>query len=90
MATKKKSSTINVSADTVNVRGGSEGPSPSKPYVEPIDRKSGWDQWDLKNFLRTLADAGKIRKNPHLMRALRAEAQKQMDALKATTTNLGK
>lgn len=62
----------------------SVSPSNDK-YVQPIDRKSGWDDYDLDNFIRTLSDAEKIRKNKPLMSALRAQAKKKVAALTAIT-----
>lgn len=51
-------------------------------YVAPIDRPNGpWDDYDLKDFLRTLTQAEKIKKNRGLMRRLRSEATKQLQAL---------
>ena len=70
-------------------RGPEVAPSTGK-YVEPIDRKGGWDDYDIRNFLRTLSEAEKIKKNAPLMRALRAEAKKQLQALQTTANTLGK
>ncbi len=54
-------------------------------YVPAIERKSGWDDYDLDGFLRTLSDAEKIKKNKPLMAALRKTAQKKVAALQAIT-----
>lgn len=83
MATKKatkKVSTVNVEADQVNVKGA----SPERAYIPPIERKSGWDEWQLKDMLRTLSEAAKIRRNKPLMAALKKEARKQLAALEST------
>lgn len=84
MATKK-TSTMNVKAGKVNVT--SEGASPSK-YVEPVLRKSGWDDYDIRDALRTLTQAAKIRKNAPLMRAIKKEARKQMQVAQDTASSL--
>jgi hypothetical protein len=40
-------------------------------------------QFEAENDLRTLIEAGKIRKSPKRMKAAKAEAKKQKEALKA-------
>lgn len=85
MATKKSSKrvgTVNVRAEKVNVAS-EVGPS---KYVEPEERKSGWSEWELKDAIRTLTNARKIRKNPALMRAIRKHAAEQVKAIQAITT----
>ena len=67
--------------------------SPAEPekYVDPLDRKNGpWDDYDIQRFLRTLAEANKIRANPSLMKRVRAEAQKQVEVAKATAASTSK
>lgn len=90
MATKKKAGksvgTVNVRAEKVNVSG--DRVSPSK-WVPPHERKSGWEEYELREAMRTLSEAKKIRKNPALMRALRKEATRQLQALQATKNELG-
>lgn len=59
-----------------------------KPYVRAIERSSGWDDYDIKNALTTLADADKIRKNKPLMAAIRKEAAAQLKTAQATASQL--
>ncbi len=56
-----------------------------KPSAE---RKSGWDDWEIRDALSTLSQADKIRKNKPLMAKVRAEAKRQLQAAKATHANL--
>lgn len=62
--------------------------SAPEPYKEPVDRKSGWSEYDIRDSLRTLSQADKIRKNKPLMAAIKAEAVKQLAAAKATASTL--
>lgn len=58
----------------------------SAAYMPVEDRKRGpFDQYDIQEALRTIVRANKIRKNPALMRAIRAEAQRQLEAAKQAT-----
>ena len=73
----------------------SSAPSPSaemdKPYVRPIERKNGpWDDYDIREALRTLVDADKIRANSGLMRRVKAEAKKQAEAARATSASINR
>lgn len=52
------------------------------------DRKSGWSEWEVRDALRTLTTAMKIRKNPSLMRAVRAEARRQQKAAEAVSKSI--
>lgn len=40
-------------------------------------------QFEAENDLRSLVEAGRIKKSPNRMQAAKAEAKKQRDALKA-------
>lgn len=64
------------------------GPSAVSAYVDPVDRKSGWDDYELKSMLKTLTDAEKIRRNKPLMAALRRQADAQLATLQRTKTSL--
>lgn len=88
MATQKRKrvGNINIHADKVNVE--SQGASPSK-YVPPIERKSGWDNWDLDQFLRTLTEAEQIRSNKPLMRALKDKAREKLQATQQLNKSIG-
>jgi hypothetical protein len=57
-------------------------------YKNPEDRRSGWSEWEVRDALRTLTTAMKIRKNPSLMRAVRAEARKQQKAAEAVSKSI--
>jgi threonine synthase len=57
-------------------------------YKSPEDRKSGWSEWEVRDALRTLTTAMKIRKNPSLMRAVRAEARRQQQAAEAVSKSI--
>lgn len=74
MATKKKS-TKSSSGDPCCV---------AEPYVPPADRKSGWKDYEVRDALRTLTDADKIKRNKPLMALIRAEAKKQLAAAAQT------
>lgn len=63
-------------------------PEMVEPYKSPEDRKSGWSEWEVRDALRTLTTAMKIRKNPSLMRAVRAEARKQQKAAEAVSKSI--
>lgn len=57
-------------------------------YIPAIERKSGWDDYQIKDALRTLSDAVKIRKNKPLMAAIKKEAAAQLKAAQATNATL--
>lgn len=58
-------------------------------YVPTEDRRNGpFDDYEVRNALETLARAEKIKRNKKLMRAVRAEAQKQLKAAQTTTKQL--
>ena len=57
-------------------------------YVPPFERKSGWDDYDVKDALRTLSQAEKIRRNKPLMAAIRKEAANQLKVAQATASQL--
>lgn len=78
MATKsKKAAAVNMVAD-----------APTTKYVPPEERKSGWDDYQIKDALRTLSQADKIVKNKAFMAAIRAEAVRQLKVAQATATKL--
>lgn len=86
MATMKKAKragTVNVRADKVNVSG-SEVAQTYK-HVPMEEKTSGWDEWELRDAMRTLTQAKKIRKNAALMRALQRSAQEQVKSLQSIT-----
>ena len=59
-------------------------PAPSR-YRPPEERKGGpFDDYEVREALSTLSKAIKIRKNSALMRAVRAEARKQLQAAETT------
>lgn len=58
------------------------------PYKAPEDRSSGWSDYDVRDALRTLSTADKIRKNKPFMAKIKAEAVKQLVAAKATASTL--
>lgn len=72
------------------VRSADEAAVPSPDRWKPIEeRKSGpFDGYELREALQTLAKAIKIRKNPALMRAIKAEANRQLAAAQSTTKAL--
>lgn len=56
-----------------------------KPYRSAEDRKSGpFDDYEVRNALETLTRAIKIKKNSALMRAVKAEARRQLSAAEST------
>lgn len=57
-------------------------------YVPPFERKSGWDDYEVKDALRTLSQAEKIRRNKPLMAAIRKEAAQQLKVAQATAQQL--
>lgn len=64
------------------------GPS-YKPYKSPEDRKTGpFDDYEVRNALETLTKAKKIERNKALMRAVRVEAKKQLDAAQGNLKTL--
>ncbi|HEY3434238.1 MAG TPA: hypothetical protein VGK41_01160 [Solirubrobacterales bacterium] len=87
MATRKKAGAEK--ALKVNVVSMPEsGIGPSK-YVEPEERKSGpFSDYEVRDALRILAQARKIQKNPALMRAVKKEAQRQLQAAQTTAKSL--
>ena len=66
---------------------GSNMASPDR-YQPAEERKSGWDDYEVRSALETLARADKIRKNKPLMAAVKAEAKRQLQAAQATHSNL--
>lgn len=76
MAMKKKAAAANVAVA-----------EPSR-YVPPEERKSGWDDYQIKDALRTLSQADKIVKNKAFMAAIRAEAVRQLKVAQATANKL--
>lgn len=49
-----------------------------KKYVPPAKRLDGpFDDYEVREALKTLSDAYKIKKNKKLMRAVRAEVSRQ-------------
>lgn len=72
------------SALKVNVVSMPRSEAPTK-YVSPEERKSGpFDDYEVRDALRTLTNARKIQKNPALMKAVRAEARRQLQAAEST------
>lgn len=63
-------------------------PEMAEPYKNPEDRRSGWSEWEVRDALRTLTTAAKIRKNASLMKAVREEARKQVKAAQAVATSV--
>lgn len=58
-------------------------------YRSPEDRMAGpFDDYEVRSALETLTRAEKIKRNKKLMRAVRAEAQKQVKAAQATQKTL--
>ena len=58
-------------------------------YRPPEERRNGpFDDYEVREALSTLGKAIKIRKNPALMRAVRAEAKAQLKAAQSTTKAL--
>ncbi|HZX81033.1 MAG TPA: hypothetical protein VFE72_08800 [Lysobacter sp.] len=57
-------------------------------YIESIERKGGWDDYEIREALSTLTRAEKIRKNKPLMAAVKKEARKQLDAAARTANSL--
>ena len=87
MATRKNSSKGALKVSVVSMPE-SNGTSPSK-WVEPEERRSGeFSDYEVRGALRTLASARKIQKNPHLMKAVRKEAQRQLQAAQSTVKTL--
>jgi lipopolysaccharide export system protein LptA len=61
----------------------------SKPYRSPAERTSGpFEAYEVKEALRTLTDAEKIKRNKALLRACRIEAKKQVDAAQAAAKSI--
>ena len=55
-----------------------------KKHVLAVDRKGGpFDDYEVKEALRTLTDAEKIKRNRKLLRACKDEAAKQVKAATA-------
>lgn len=57
-------------------------------YVPTEEKKGNFDDYEVRDALRTLSQADKIRKNKPLMGAIRKEAQKQLKVAQATATQL--
>ncbi|MES2347039.1 MAG: hypothetical protein V4641_05650 [Pseudomonadota bacterium] len=57
-------------------------------YVPTEEKKGGWDDYEIRDALRTLSQADKIRKNKPLMGAIKMEAQKQLKVAAATASTL--
>lgn len=54
-------------------------------YRSPEERKGGpFDDYEVREALNTLSKSIKIRKNSALMRAVRAEARRQVQAAEST------
>jgi len=52
-----------------------------KGYKKPSERMGGpFDDYEVKDALRTLTEAEKISRNKALLRACKVEAKKQLDA----------
>lgn len=82
MASKKSSKTVKV--DVVSMPESTSG-----RYVSPEERKKGpFDEYEVREALRTLSSARKIQKNSALMRAVRAEARRQLRAAESTSKAL--
>lgn len=57
----------------------------ASPYKSAEDRKGGpFEDYEVRSALETLSRAIKIRKNTALMRAVRAEAHRQLNAAEST------
>lgn len=68
--------------------GSSPDPSPSR-YIEPEARKSGpFEDYEIRDALRTLTQAEKIKRNKPLLRACRNEAQKQVKAAQQAASSI--
>lgn len=58
-------------------------------YRSPEDRKGGpFDDYEVREALSTLTKAEKIKRNRALMKAVLAEADKQLKAAKANKSQL--
>lgn len=58
-------------------------------YRSPEDRNGGpFDDYEVREALSTLTKAEKIKRNKALMKAVRAEAAKQLKAAQVTTKQL--
>ena len=78
-------------ARTKSSKSGPQAAGYDKPYAPPIERKDGpWDDYEIRDALRTLVDADKIRANSGLMRKVKAEAKKQAAAAQATAASINK
>ena len=63
-----------------------DSPSPYRPVEE---RKTGpFDEYEVRSALETITRSIKIRKNSALMRAIRAEARRQLAAAESTKNAL--
>lgn len=64
-------------------------PATEGRYRAPEDRTGGpFDDYEVRDALRTLTQANKIRRNKALMKAVRREAQKQLQAAQSATREL--
>ena len=67
----------------------SDAPVAAGRYRSPKDRMGGpFDDYEVRESLRTLSDAAKIRKNKALMRAIRKEAHSQSKAAAAIAASI--
>lgn len=65
--------------------GGDAAASEPTRYRLPEDRKGGpFDDYEVRDALSVLTKAIKIQKNSALMRAVRAEAKRQLSAAEST------
>lgn len=54
------------------------------------EKRSNWDEWELRECVQILANADKIKKNRRLLAATKAEANRQLKAAeKAAATIKG-
>lgn len=66
-----------------------KNPQPVNRYRPPEDRSNGpFDDYEIRSALETITKARKIQRNKKLMRAVRAEARKQLQAAQATNSQL--
>lgn len=58
-------------------------------YKRPAERMGGpFDDYEVKEALRTLADAEKIKRNKALLRACKVEAKKQVQAAQSAAESI--
>jgi hypothetical protein len=64
--------------------------APSSSYRPSEERMSGpFEDYEVRDALSTLTRAIKIRKNPALMRAVKKEARRQLQAAESTKKAIG-